>query len=158
MKSIYSLKQASREWYILLHNALLAIGFTKTYTNHSIFTKWVDKNTIPIFIIIYIDNILALSPSNKVIKAFENQLAKHFVLTDKGPIREYLAIEIIRQKGSSIALSQRKFINTLLSQYGMQNCKPVSTPFNKKEPLLPNPNTTSPEAYKLYQEQVGKAI
>jgi hypothetical protein len=35
-------------------------------------------------------------------------------------------------------------------------CKPVSTPFNEKEPLLPNPNTkpASPEACKLYQEQV----
>jgi hypothetical protein len=71
MKSVYGLKQASREWYMLLHDALLAIGFTKTHADHSVFTKWVDKNTIPIFIIVYIDDILTLSPSNKVIKAFE---------------------------------------------------------------------------------------
>ena len=88
---------------MLLYNTFLVIGFTKTYTNHSVFTKWVNKNTIPIFIIVYIDDILTLSPSNKVIKAFENQLIKHFILIDKGPIKEYLAIEIIRQE-SSIAL------------------------------------------------------
>jgi hypothetical protein len=57
---------------MLLYDALLAMGFTKTYADHSVFTKWVDKNTIPIFIIVYVDDILALLPSNKVIKAFEN--------------------------------------------------------------------------------------
>ena len=86
---------------MLLYDALLAMGFTKTYADHSVFTKWVDKNTIPIFIIVYVDDILALLPSNKVIKAFENQLVKHFVLIDKGPVKEYLVIEIIRQESSN---------------------------------------------------------
>ncbi|KAJ6179008.1 Reverse transcriptase RNA-dependent DNA polymerase, partial [Penicillium mononematosum] len=61
-------------------------------------------------------------------------------------------------QSGSISLSQKKFIATLLYQYGMQNCKPVSTPFNEKEPLIPYTGTTSLAACKLYQEQVGKAI
>jgi hypothetical protein len=166
MKSVYGLKQASREWYMLLHDALLAMGFQKTHADHSIFVKWIDKGTIPIFVIVYVDDILALSPSTKVIKAFQSQLSKHFILTDKGSVKEYLGIEIQRHaksghaKSGSISLSQKKFINTLLHQYGMQNCKPVSTPFNEKEPLLPSAEKepASPTACKLYQEQVGKAI
>ncbi|KAJ5497613.1 Reverse transcriptase RNA-dependent DNA polymerase [Penicillium fimorum] len=159
MKTIYGLKQSPREWYIMLHDALISIGFTKIHADHSIFVKWLDKGTLPIYVLVYVDDILVLTPSEKAFFAFKKQLSKHFDLTDKGIVKEYLGIEIIYDtKNGAIGLSQKKFITTLLHQYGMLNCKPASTPFNEKNVLTPSTKTASVSECKLYQEKVGKAI
>ncbi|KAJ5399952.1 Reverse transcriptase RNA-dependent DNA polymerase [Penicillium sp. CMV-2018d] len=63
--------------------------------------------------------------------------------------------ELLR-RGSAIALSQRKFIVSLPQQYGTQNNKPVATPFNEKNPLVPSTTTAAPPECKLHQEKVGK--
>ncbi|KGO51188.1 Reverse transcriptase, RNA-dependent DNA polymerase [Penicillium expansum] len=157
MRTVYGLKQSPREWYMLLHDALLSIGFQKIHADHSVFVKWLGKGTISIYVLVYVDDILILTPSKEAIAAFIAELSKHFNLTDKGLVTEYLGIEVIR-KGSSIGLSQKKFITAMLHQYGMQHSKPVSTPFNEKEPLIPATEQATPAECKLYQERVGKII
>ncbi|KUM63029.1 hypothetical protein ACN42_g4074 [Penicillium freii] len=64
----------------------------------------------------------------------------------------------VLRRGSAIALSQEKFIVSLLQQYGMQSGKPVATPFNEKDPLVPSTTTAAPPECQLYQKKVGKVI
>ncbi|KAJ9481429.1 hypothetical protein VN97_g12048 [Penicillium thymicola] len=165
MKAVHGLKQSPREWYILLHDALLSMGFQRIHADHSVFVKWLGtgKNRVPIYVLVYVDDVLVLTPSKKAVDAFFQELSKHFNLTDKGPVAEYLGMQVLRRlspAGGWIALSQKKFIASLLRQYGMQNSKPVATPFNEKDPLVPNPSLTpaTPAECKLYQEKVGKVI
>ena len=36
-KGLYGLKQAGREWYGMLHDFLISIGFRRTHADHSVF-------------------------------------------------------------------------------------------------------------------------
>lgn len=107
--------------------------------------------------LVYVDDILILTPSKNAIDAFIQELSKHLNLTTKGPVAEHLGMQVLC-RGSAIALSQQNFIVSLLQQHGMQNNKPVATTFNEKNPLVPSTTTAAPPECKLHQEKVGKAI
>ena len=46
LKSIYGLKQGSKNWYDTLHKALLELGFTRFEANHGVFFKRIGKDII----------------------------------------------------------------------------------------------------------------
>jgi hypothetical protein len=81
-----------------LHDALLAFGFQKIHADHPVFVKRIDKGHIPVFVIVYVDDIHGMSPSDKAIRAFQNQLSKQFIVTDKGPVKDYIAIQVERHR------------------------------------------------------------
>jgi len=72
-------------------------------------------------------------------------LAKLFKIKDPGKAKYFLGFEI-RKEGNSIRLSQKGFVQELLSRFGMQNCNPVNTPLTSDVKLTKNPNAT--EMYK----------
>ncbi|MBZ6422503.1 MAG: hypothetical protein LBE43_02335 [Staphylococcus aureus] len=75
-KSIYGLKQSPREWYRLLHDVLVSMGFYRTQADHSIFIKK-DENLHKhghdslhtdnsLYVMVYVDDLLVLSPSGEM--------------------------------------------------------------------------------------------
>lgn len=56
LKSLYGLKQSSREWFARLATALTSKGFTQSNSDHSLFTK----KSGPTFtvILIYVDDLI----------------------------------------------------------------------------------------------------
>lgn len=55
-------------------------------------------------------------------------MADNFELTDKGVLNYFLGIAITRE--GEIKLNQEKYINDLLKQHNMENCKAVLTPLD----------------------------
>ncbi|KAL2704805.1 hypothetical protein AAEP93_000055 [Penicillium crustosum] len=110
MKTIYGLKQSPREWYRLLHDVLISMGFTRTQSDHSIFIKCASGKA-PLFIMIYVDDLLVLSPSDV--------------------LKRYLAINVYYNKGV-IYLSQYDYVDKILTRFGLKNCKAVATPIDEK--------------------------
>lgn len=62
-KALYSLKQASHEWYSTLYTALKAMGFTRSEHDHCVF---INHNT-KVIIAAYVDDLLFITPSKKEI-------------------------------------------------------------------------------------------
>ncbi|WVZ98064.1 hypothetical protein U9M48_043546 [Paspalum notatum var. saurae] len=58
-RSIYGLKQASRQWYILFDNAITSYGFLMTEGDHCIYNKTIGGNFV--LLSLYIDDILIAS-------------------------------------------------------------------------------------------------
>ena len=58
-KSIYGLKQASRQWYLKFHNVISSFGFTKNIMDQCIFHKISGSKII--FLVLYVDDILLAS-------------------------------------------------------------------------------------------------
>jgi hypothetical protein len=57
------------------------------------------------------------------------QLGQHFKLHDLGLTTQLLGISIHKYPFKrSLSLSQHQYILDLLENYGLQDCKPVSTP------------------------------
>ena len=80
---------------------------------------------------VYVDD-LPLVASLIDYKWFRETLVKFFKLTDKGPMRRCLGIDIKQTVQNNVltdvTLSQEKYIINILCQFGFNNSKPVYTP------------------------------
>lgn len=150
-KTLYGLKQSPREWFEVLTKFLKSIGFTQTHADVSVFHK--DY----IFILIYVDDILILAKNHAGITTFLDELKKSFDFHDNGPVRLFLGMDII-QKSDGIFVHQQSYIHNSLHRFGLQNVKPVATPYNSKEILKPNTGTATPDEIKTFQEMIGCLI
>ncbi|XP_019420697.1 PREDICTED: uncharacterized protein LOC109330882 [Lupinus angustifolius] len=56
-KSLYGLKQASRQWFAKLSSFLLKNGYIKAKGDHSLFVKW-SSSTLITIILVYVDDII----------------------------------------------------------------------------------------------------
>ena len=126
-KSLYGLKQAPRAWFHKLTAHLQYLGYVGSKTDTSLFFKW--ESGVPIFILIYVDDILILSPDLQEINKLLCHLKTKFSVRDLGPAHFFLGIEMIPQNHGFL-LSQSKYIASVLTRASMDNCKPISTPLS----------------------------
>jgi hypothetical protein len=68
LKSIYGLKQASREWYKLFHKALSSLGLKRATSDTDLYTMNHSLHGVSI-VLVYVDDILIVSDSLKWIES-----------------------------------------------------------------------------------------
>ena len=125
-KALYGLKQAPRAWYDKLKNCLISNwGLQNSRADTSLFFKEIQGSII--LVLIYVDDILITGPNSGELKKFILEFSKTFALKDLGILSYFLGIEVSYADGC-IYLSQRKYINDLLSTANMLNCKGCDTP------------------------------
>ena len=126
-KGLYSLKQASREWYKKICTEFEALGFKRCQSDHGIFH--LSEGDALVIIAIYVDDLLILSKSSDAINKIKTKLKKRFEMTDLGEARWILGMEVTRNRTDrTIGLLQHRYIQDILEQHGMADCRPVSTP------------------------------
>lgn len=114
-----------------------------------------------VFVLIYVDDLLVLSPSEQEIDSFKTAIAKHFDTSDKGVLERYLSINVSYGEAAdegAIFLSQHDYVDKILSRFGLESCKPVATPMDEKQPLVPSDGTASKMEVKEYQTKIGTLI
>ncbi|KAJ0546332.1 putative RNA-directed DNA polymerase [Helianthus annuus] len=129
-KSLYGLKQASRNWYQKFTNSLLEMGFKQTGADHSLFT-FKDKNVF-IAVLIYVDDVIIVGDNLNKIQETKVFLDMKFSIKDLGPLKFFLGIEVARIK-EGMVLSQRKYTLDILEDAGMMGCRP--SPFLMEQNL-----------------------
>lgn len=95
-KSLYGLKQASRQWNIKLTANLVSQGFTQAGSDHSLFTK--GTGDFFIVLLVYVDDILLASMNEAQIQQVKHHLHTTFQIKDMGPAKFFLRLEIARSK------------------------------------------------------------
>ena len=83
------------------------------------------------------DNLLIVGPNKSEIQKIKDALSKRFQITDLGPYTYYLGMLVRRdQPAHSLRLHQKRYIEKVLREFNMWECKPVITPIdtNKLEP------------------------
>ncbi|GJV55065.1 ribonuclease H-like domain-containing protein [Tanacetum coccineum] len=123
-KSLYGLKQASRQWNAKLTYALIENGFSQSKSDYSPYTKS-DKGVF-LALLVYVDDIIITGNSISEIDKFKVFLKSKFMTKDLGKLKYFLGIEVI-DTDKGICLNQRKYVLDLLSEYGMLACKPAKT-------------------------------
>lgn len=124
-KSIYGLKQALWACYIELTNFLLQTGFKWAISNASLFI--LHHSATPIYLIVYVDDIIVTGPDASFLNIFITRLANKFSLKDLGQLSYFLGVEVI-PIANGLFLSQQKYIIDLLERMGMLEAEPSSTP------------------------------
>uniref|UniRef100_A0A2N9F5U7 Reverse transcriptase Ty1/copia-type domain-containing protein n=1 Tax=Fagus sylvatica TaxID=28930 RepID=A0A2N9F5U7_FAGSY len=113
-KSLYGLKQASRQWFSKFSTTLLKHGFVQSKADYSLFTR--QEGSSFIALLVYVDDILIASSDATAVTKLKQFLDAQFKLKDLGPVRYFLGLEIARSS-QGISVSQRKYA---LEIYKMQ--------------------------------------
>ncbi|XP_062103740.1 uncharacterized mitochondrial protein AtMg00810-like [Humulus lupulus] len=153
-KSLYGLKQASRQWFSKLSSTLIQDGFHQSHFDNSLFIK--NNSSVIIALLVYADDIVTASNDEFSIHSFKIKLDSRFKLKDLGPLRFFLGLEIGRSQ-NGISISQRPFTLQLLTNTGYLGAKAVSTPMeaNKKLSMEDGDLLSDPTSYRIL---IGKLI
>lgn len=133
-KSLYGLKQASRNGYKKFTKALKKIGFKQYGADHSFIYKQEESVMTTL---IYIDDIILAGNNMKFMQQVKDFLNMMFNIKDHGKLRCFLGIEVARS-ASGIVLSQRKYTLDILKETGLQGCKPTQFPMEQNCKLRPS--------------------
>lgn len=134
-KAIYGLKQASKAWYEKINNVLCEkLMFNKCSSEPCVYHKM--NNGSLMIIALYVDDILLFSmPHSKNKYEIKEKLKNEFEITDLGPARYILGMQICKHK-DMITLDQSDYIDRILQKYKMQDCKPCATPMETGVTLI----------------------
>ncbi|XP_039137373.1 secreted RxLR effector protein 161-like [Dioscorea cayenensis subsp. rotundata] len=107
------------------------MGFVRSANEPNVYQKCQeDEDTL--LLCLHVDDIIYMGSSEEMLREFKDTMLKTFEMTDLGPMRYFLGLEV-KQLNGSVFVSQRKYAEDLLSKTGMQHCKPVSTLMNSNE-------------------------
>jgi histone deacetylase 1/2 len=152
-KSLYGLKQAPRAWFAKLSSKLQELGFLASKADTSLFIY--IKSGIIIFVLVYVDDIIVTSSSNKAITSLLQDLSSTFALKDLGDLHYFLGIEV-KRFNQGIVLTQQKYALDLLNRVGLKACKTLSTPLSASEKLsITEGELLGPEDGTRYRSIVG---
>lgn len=89
-KALYGLKQSPREWNIRFDQFMNSLKFNRSSFDNCLCFKVTDS--VPIFLLLYVDNILIISPCMKAIKHDQSCLSAQFEMKDLGDATRILEI------------------------------------------------------------------
>ncbi|CAM8920409.1 unnamed protein product [Rhodiola kirilowii] len=127
-RSLYGLKQSPRLWYQKFDKFVLSLRFKRSEYNTCFYFASVAD--IPIYLLLYVDDMLLICKSMDIIKSLKEDLNSTFDMKDLGHAKRILGMIIERDRNSfSLKLHQRPYLEKLVSRFGDLNCKTVSLPF-----------------------------
>ena len=125
-RSIYGLKQASRQWNLKFHQAILEDGFTMMEEDHCVYIK--HSNNYFIIPSFYVDDILIVGNDKKLIDVTKKWLSSNFKMKDMEKTNYVLGVKILRDCSKRLlGLFQEMYIKKMLKRYHMHDCKPMDT-------------------------------
>ncbi|KAI5314720.1 hypothetical protein L3X38_043896 [Prunus dulcis] len=134
-KSLYGLKQASRQWYMRFDEVIKTYGFTENVLDSCIYVKISGRHYV--LLVLYVDDILLASTNLTLLHDVKVFLSKHFEMTKLGEASYVLGIEIRRdRKRGLLGLSQKRYIEKILKRFNMMECVGGDVPINKGDKFI----------------------
>ncbi|GJT47694.1 retrotransposon protein, putative, ty1-copia subclass, partial [Tanacetum coccineum] len=143
-RSIYGLKQASRQWNKRFDEEIKKFGFTQNHDEPCVYRKASGSNVV--FLILYVDDILIMGNNIPRLKEVKDYLGKCFSMKDLGEAAYILGIKIYRDRSKRlIGLSQSAYIDKILKKFNMHNSKKGYLPMEVKYELSNEMCASTPE-------------
>jgi hypothetical protein len=118
LRSLYGLRRAPKLWFDTLSNHLHSMGLHSSPNSPCLFMGSLLPGLPPIYVGIYVDDIIYFSDSDAVEKQFETLLSSLGSVEFMGQVSHFLGIEFTWKFHSdghlSVSLTQQSFIDTLL--------------------------------------------
>ncbi|RDX61703.1 hypothetical protein CR513_60047, partial [Mucuna pruriens] len=122
-KSIYGLKQTSRQWYHKFHQVITSYGFEANVVDDCVYHKFSGSKYI--FLVLYVDDILLASSDTGLLHETKRFSTKNFEMKDLG---EASFISFSRYPK---AVTRELYQQSLRKRFDMKDSKPRDTPIAK---------------------------
>ena len=131
LKSVYGLKQSSREWYNTLKKFLESQNLRRSRIDPCIYFS------PGLAVFVYVDDIIIAANSSEQVERLSDQFKKRFKMKDMGQPSRILGLDIVETR-SGTHLSCRGMIEDLLKKFGLENSRFVSTTMDHNQSFFPN--------------------
>lgn len=145
-KALYGLKQSGRAWYKFLLDILISLDFERSEADECVFIHKERKVTV----LVYVDDLLVFSQNKEDAEFLLIALQQKVEITithgtpdpSNSTLRfRFLGMQLSLTKslenGTQIRLDQAQYVDSILSRFNMQDCKPTATPAVPKHRLAP---------------------
>jgi hypothetical protein len=132
-KTLYGLRCSPFHWYNAFKDALEAIGMKPCAHDFHVFTGTIIDGQPPIYLGAYVDDFKYFLESYALERHFEREFASRPQIDWMGPVNWYLGCRYEWSSDPtqplSVSITQTAHIESLLDQFGMQDCNAVGSPF-----------------------------
>jgi hypothetical protein len=126
----------------------------KGSTDNNLYIK-VTQGSI-LLIEIYVDDIVFGSTNDRLSQKFAKDMQNEFEMSLLGELSFFLGLQIC-QRNQGIFISQTKYIREMLKRFGMEDCKPVTTPMQTSCKLRKDDDSKSTDQRK-YRSMIGSLL
>jgi hypothetical protein len=153
-KAHYRLKQAPRAWYECQRDFLITNGFQVGKADPTLFTKTIAND---LFVCqIYVDDIIFGSTNKSTCEEFSKIMIQKFEMSMMGELKYFLGFQV-KQLQEGTFISQTKYIQDILTKFGMKDAKPIKTPMGTNGHLDLDTGGKSVDQ-KVYLSMVGSLL
>ncbi|MCO5600651.1 hypothetical protein L7F22_054766 [Adiantum nelumboides] len=92
-KSLYGLKQASREWYRKFDTFMKSQAYMRSETDHCLYTKRMADGSL-LILVLYVDDMLIAGKDKHNVDALKSKLSETFAMKDLGNASHILGMRI----------------------------------------------------------------
>jgi hypothetical protein len=153
-KALYRLKQALRAWYECLRDFLITNGFKVGKADPTLFTKTITND---LFVCqIYVDDIIFGSTNKSTCEEFSRIMIQKFEMSMMGELKYLLGFQV-KQLQEGTFISQTKYIQDVLTKFGIKDAKPIKTTMGTNGHLDLDTGGKSVDQ-KVYRSMIGSLL
>ena len=164
IKSIYGLKQASRNWNQEIDSFMGTINYTPLISDPCVYIKRTHSDRL-IILSLYVDDTIAAynKMDKRVWERDKESIAAHYAIKDLGECEWILNMKVTRDRAHRMmTLSQEAYIDRIIHEFNMDNLKLSSTPASIGDLYLPidgtDPQLLDKQQVIKYQSMVGALL
>jgi hypothetical protein len=132
-RSLYGLKQAPQVWFQRFASVVTTAGFFASAHDPTLFVHVSPRDRT--LLLLYVDDIIIIGDDPEYIAFVKARLSDQFLMSDLGPLRYFLGIEI-SSTPEGFFLSQEKYIQDLLDRASLTDHRTTETSMELNAPLV----------------------
>lgn len=114
-KAMYGLRQAARCWNETLNAIMNELGLHQFVSEECVYASKGNQ----LLVGAYVDDLIVISASEKIIENFKKRLIEKVRITDNGNLTKFIGIDVARTS-DGLELSQHDLIQELIDNCGLQ--------------------------------------
>ncbi|KAJ8468724.1 hypothetical protein ONZ45_g17140 [Pleurotus djamor] len=155
-RSLYGLKQAGREWNILMDDSFGDLGYRRLFADQCVYLRKRDDDLT--IVGVHVDDMGVLASSPEVMAVAKREIATKFEISDLGELKQIVGLEVSRDRAKgTMKLSQSRYIECIVERFGMMNSHAVRMPMDPNVRLLKTPEDVRYDL-PLYSSIVGSVM
>ncbi|KAJ4721450.1 Retrovirus-related Pol polyprotein from transposon TNT 1-94 [Melia azedarach] len=127
-EEIYMTQPDGFQWYKRFDSYMIEIGYTRSPYDCCVYYSKATNGSLS-YLVLYVDDMLIAAENKSNVQKLKDLLSVEFEMKDLGAARKILGMEIYRDRSKKkLFLSQKGYIQKILSRFGMSTAKPIDTP------------------------------